>query len=134
MPKLALALGYRSALFVPLLREGEAIGCLTILRAATGEFGAKDISLARTFADQAVIAMENVRLFRDAQDPPGGKRTQPGRGGKRGEELVPRDHEPRDPYADERGDRHERPAAGHASSTPSSTTMPRPSATPAMRS
>jgi signal transduction histidine kinase len=67
MSKLALALGYRSALFVPLLREGRAIGCLTILRAGTGEFDAKEISLAQTFADQAVIAMENVRLFNEAQ-------------------------------------------------------------------
>ena len=68
MPKLALALGYHSALFVPLLREGSAIGCLTILRAATGEFEAGEISLAQTFADQAVIAIENVRLFREAQE------------------------------------------------------------------
>jgi signal transduction histidine kinase/CheY-like chemotaxis protein len=68
MPQLATALGYHSALFVPLLREGEAIGCLTILRATTGEFDAKDIALAQTFARQAVIAIENVRLFKEAQE------------------------------------------------------------------
>ena len=68
MPQLAIALGYESALFVPLLREGEAIGCLTILRATAGEFDGKEIALARTFADQAVIAIENARLFNETQD------------------------------------------------------------------
>ena len=67
MPDLAVALGYRSALFVPLLRDDRAIGALAVLRAATGEFGAKEIALARTFADQAVIAIENVRLFNETQ-------------------------------------------------------------------
>jgi signal transduction histidine kinase len=68
MPQLALALGYHSALFVPLLREGKAIGCIAILRAATGDFDLKEISLASTFADQAVIAIENVRLFNETKE------------------------------------------------------------------
>ena len=63
----------------------------------------------KTFADQAVIAIQNARLFKRGA---GGARR--GRGRQRGEELVPRDDEPRDPHADERGDRHERPAARHA--------------------
>ncbi|MGE5337304.1 MAG: GAF domain-containing protein, partial [Gemmatimonadota bacterium] len=68
MPQLAVALGYHSALFVPLLREGKAIGCLAILRAATGDFDAKEVSLAQTFADQAVIAIENARLFNETKE------------------------------------------------------------------
>ncbi len=68
MRQLAMALGYRSCLFVPLLRDGAAIGCLTILRAQTGAFDEQEMVLARTFADQAVIAIENARLFRQAQE------------------------------------------------------------------
>jgi len=68
MPQLATALGYKSCLFVPLLREGGAIGCLTILRATTGAFDEQEIALAQTFADQAVIAIENVRLFKETQE------------------------------------------------------------------
>ena len=66
--QLALALGYRSGLFVPLMREARAIGCLAILRGPTGEFSDKEISLASTFADQAVIAIENVRLFNETKE------------------------------------------------------------------
>ena len=68
MRKLALAMGYKAGLFVPLLREGKAIGCLTILRAQAGEFTEREVSLAQTFADQAVIAIENARLFHEIQD------------------------------------------------------------------
>ena len=68
MPQLALALGYHSALFVPLLREGSAIGSLAILRAASGEFTEKEIALAQTFASQAVIAIENARLFNETRE------------------------------------------------------------------
>ena len=68
MRQLAIALGYQSGLFVPLLREGRAIGCLTILRAATGTFDGQEVALAQTFADQAVIAIENVRLFQQTQE------------------------------------------------------------------
>ena len=68
MPQLALAMGYHSALFVPLLRGGAAIGCLAILRAAAGEFDAQEVALAQTFADQAVIAIENARLFNETRE------------------------------------------------------------------
>ncbi len=68
MPDLALALGYRSCLFVPLLREGAALGCIAILRATSGAFDDKEVALARSFASQAVIAIENARLFNETQE------------------------------------------------------------------
>ena len=68
MRDLALALGYKSGLFVPLLREDGAIGCIAILRAATGRFDDQEVSLAQTFADQAVIAIENARLFNETKE------------------------------------------------------------------
>src|SRR5262249_52175614 len=61
----ALASGYRSALAVPMVREGRAIGAITLGRSKAGEFSDTHIQLLRTFADQAVIAIENVRLFRE---------------------------------------------------------------------
>ncbi len=68
MPGLATALGYKSCLFVPLLRDGRAIGCLTILRASTGAFDVQELAVAQTFADQAVIAIENARLFNETKE------------------------------------------------------------------
>jgi signal transduction histidine kinase len=67
-PELARSIGWRSALFVPLLSEGQGIGCIGLLRAEAGGFDAKEIALAQTFADQAVIAIQNARLFREIQD------------------------------------------------------------------
>ena len=66
--ELATAIGWRSGLFVPLIREGGAIGCIGVLRATTGEFSAKDVALAQTFADQAVIAIQNARLFNETKE------------------------------------------------------------------
>jgi GAF domain-containing protein len=68
MPDLAIALGYRSCLFVPLLKDGKALGSLTILRETTGDFDAQEVALAQTFADQAVIAIENARLFNETRE------------------------------------------------------------------
>ena len=68
MKDLAMALGYRSGLFLPLLKERRAIGMIGILRATQGAFSEQETVLAQAFADQAVIAIENVRLFNEIQD------------------------------------------------------------------
>ncbi len=59
--------GYRSAAATPLLREGSAVGALAVLRTEVRPFTDKQIALLKTFADQAVIAIENVRLFQELQ-------------------------------------------------------------------
>ena len=58
---------WRTIFSVPLLRGEEAIGCLTIRRSEIRPFTAKQIELAESFADQAVIAIENARLFEEVQ-------------------------------------------------------------------
>jgi signal transduction histidine kinase len=65
--EVARAVGTRTALTVPLLRAGEAIGALQIRRKEVQPFTDKQIALLQTFADQAVIAIENVRLFKELE-------------------------------------------------------------------
>jgi len=59
--------GFRSILAVPLLREGSAIGGIAVGRPEPGPFPETQVALLQTFADQAVIAIENVRLFKELE-------------------------------------------------------------------
>ncbi|HEV7409870.1 MAG TPA: GAF domain-containing protein [Bradyrhizobium sp.] len=65
--ELSLRMGHRSILSVPLLRENESIGTIVLRRAEVQPFSEKQITLLQTFADQAVIAIGNVRLFDEVQ-------------------------------------------------------------------
>jgi PAS domain S-box-containing protein len=66
--EIARARGIRSLLYSPLLSKGAAIGVIVVTRRSTGPFSTHHVELLRTFSDQAVIAIENVRLFNETQE------------------------------------------------------------------
>ncbi len=67
-PALEQALGYRSYMAVPMLREDQPIGAIAVTRGEVKAVLRAQVELLRTFADQAVIAIENVRLFTELQE------------------------------------------------------------------
>ena len=64
-------IGYRTALAVPMLHDGAAMGAIVVARDRVAPFSDRHIALLQTFADQAVIAIENVRLFEDMREKSG---------------------------------------------------------------
>jgi K+-sensing histidine kinase KdpD len=65
---LSKIIGTHSIVAVPMLKDGQTIGAIAIAKAQTGHFPDRQIKLLQTFADQAVIAIENVRLFEAEQE------------------------------------------------------------------
>ena len=65
--EIARARGYRSMCFVPLANRGEVIGLLSVTRVAAAAFAPTDVAQMQAFADQAVIAIQNARLFEEVQ-------------------------------------------------------------------
>jgi signal transduction histidine kinase len=66
--ELALAGNWRASLSVPMLRDGNPVGAISVGKAKPEPFSERQVQLLSTFADQAVIAIENVRLFDEIQD------------------------------------------------------------------
>ncbi len=60
--------GYRAVLIIPLLRPDQIVGALVVRRKAPGEFLQSTIDLLETFADQSVVAIQNARLFNEAEE------------------------------------------------------------------
>ncbi|MGY4471166.1 GAF domain-containing protein [Bradyrhizobium sp. LB9.1b] len=65
---LARLRGFRSVLFMPLMNRGAPVGMISVTRAEPGAFAADLVQLLQTFADQAVIAIENARLFNETRE------------------------------------------------------------------
>ncbi|MEO7007564.1 MAG: response regulator, partial [Caldimonas sp.] len=66
--QLAAAVGNRAVLSVPMAHEGHVIGAISVNRVTVGRFADKEVELLKTFASQAVIAIQNARLFREARE------------------------------------------------------------------
>jgi signal transduction histidine kinase/CheY-like chemotaxis protein len=66
--ELMIARGFRAVLSVPLIREGQVMGVLTVVRKQPGEFSRRVIELLTTFASQSALAMQNARLFNEARE------------------------------------------------------------------
>ena len=60
--------GFRSNLAVPMVQDGQVVGSIVVCREQVGAFSDKEVKLLQTFADQAVIAVQNVRLFNEIRD------------------------------------------------------------------
>jgi two-component system, NtrC family, sensor kinase len=67
LKEIARARGYRSMLYAPLMNKGVSIGFIAVTRVQPGTFANHHVQLLKTFADQAVIAIENARLFEEVQ-------------------------------------------------------------------
>ena len=66
-PEMSRTVGFRSILAVPMMRDDRPLGVIAVGRAAPGPFSDNQVALLKTFADQAAIAVENVRLFTELQ-------------------------------------------------------------------
>ena len=112
----------------PLIARDRVTGVAAVWRSGGAPFAQADLDFLVGLARQASIALENARLFTAAQEATvRGRRRQPG------QERVPRRDEPRDPDADERGHRDERPAPRDGARRRSSATSPRRSGRRATR-